>query len=216
MEVNEQSAATTRRYHSPKRQRQADATRRRILAYSARLFAERGYAATTMEAIARAAGISVAALYLHFPGRAAVVGALAQEIASAPELDVEQVVREADPIEQLRVAARNLRQVNERAWLIADILRGQAGNDPDIAQLWAAWQQGKLEATRRGVAAIAERGGLRPGQSVEMATDVFYALGGTEVYRALVIERGWSPKAYERWLFETGCRELLPQPRSRP
>jgi AcrR family transcriptional regulator len=210
MEVNEQSDSTARRYHSPKRQRQAEATRRRILTSAARLFAERGYTATTMEAIARAAGISVAALYLHFPGRAAVVGALAHEIEAAPELDVEQVVREINPHEQLRVAAHNMRQLNERAWLIADILRGQAGNDPDIAQLWAAWQQGHLEAMRRGVAAIAERGGLRPGLSVAMAADVFYALAGTEVYRALVQERAWSPDAYERWLFETGCRELLP------
>ncbi len=46
-----------------------------------------------------------------------------------------------------------------------------------------------------------------------MAADMFYALAGTEVYRALVQERGWSPEQYERWLFETACRELFPQPR---
>jgi hypothetical protein len=63
---------------------------------------------------------------------------------------------------------------------------------------------------RRGMAALAEQGGLRPGLSVAAAADAFYALAGTEVYRALVLERGWSPAEYERWLFEVACRELLP------
>jgi AcrR family transcriptional regulator len=123
MDVNEQSDKSTRRYHSPKRQQQAEATRRRILASAKQLFAEHGYAATTMEAIARAAGISLAALYLHFPGRVAVVGALAQEIEAAPELSVEQVEQQDDPVEQLRIAARTMRQLNERSWLITDMLR---------------------------------------------------------------------------------------------
>jgi AcrR family transcriptional regulator len=198
-----------RRYHSPKRRQQAGATRRRILAAAERLFAERGFATVTMEAIARAAGVSLATLYLHFGGRAAVVGALAEEIVAAPELSVEQVVREADPVEQLRIAARTMRQLNERSWLVTDILRSQQGSDPEVARLWALWQQRHLSAMRRGTAALAERGGLRPGLSAEAAADVFYAVAGTEVYRALVQERGWSPEHYERWLFELACRELL-------
>ncbi len=203
------ASAPRRRYHSPKRQQQAGATRRRILAAAERLFAERSYATVTMEAIARAAGISLATLYLHFSGRVAVVGALAEEIVAAPDLSVEQVVREADPVEQLRIAARTMRQLNERSWIVTDILRSQQGSDPELARLWALWQQRHLNATLRGAAALADRGGLRPGLSVEAAADVFYAIGGTEVYRALVREREWSPEHYERWLFELACREFL-------
>jgi AcrR family transcriptional regulator len=210
MAVNEQSEKSPRRYHSPKRQQQADATRRRILASAERLFAEQGFAAVTMEAIARAAGVSLATIYLYYSGRAAVVGALAEEIAAAPELSVELVIQDADPVEQLRVGARILRQLNERAWVVADILRTQRGNDPEVGRLWALWQERHLDAMRRAMEALANRGGLRPGLSVETAADVFYALAGTEVYRALVNERGWSPEQYERWLFETACREMLP------
>lgn len=209
MTVNEQSEKSTRRYHSPKRQQQAGETRRRILVSAERLFAEQGFATATMEAIAREAGVSLATLYLYFPGRVAMIGALAEEIVAAPEFSVEQVIREADPVEQMRVAARSMRQLNERSWLITEILRSQRGNDPEVARLWALWLQRHLDAMRRGAAAIADRGGLRLGLSVEDATDVFYALAGTEVYRALVLERGWAPEHYERWLFEAGCRELL-------
>jgi hypothetical protein len=42
-----------------------------------------------------------------------------------------------------------------------------------------------------------------------VATDELYALAGTDVYRALTLERGWTPERYERWLFEAVCRELL-------
>ena len=212
MAVNKGSDNQTRRYDSPRRRQQASATRRRILAAAERLFAEQGYAAVTMEAIARVAGVSLATIYLHFPGRAAVVGALAEEILAAPELSVEQVAQGADPVGQIRVGARILRQLNERSWLITDILRSQRGGDPEVERLWALWQQRHLDAMHRAMAAIAREGGLRPELSVETAADVFYALAGTEVYRALVQERGWAPERYERWLFETGCRELLLHP----
>lgn len=165
-----------------------------------------------MEAIARQSEVSLATVYLHFPGRAAVVGALAEEILAAPELNVEQVTRGADPVEQIRAGAHILRQLNERSWLITDILRSQRGSDPEITRLWTLWQERHLDAMRRAMEAIAREGRLRPGVSVETAADIFYALAGTEVYRALVQERGWSPEQYERWLFDTGCRELLGQP----
>lgn len=219
MRVNEQpdNSTTPRRgYHSPKRQRQAGATRRRILAAAERLFAAQGYMTVTMEMIAREAKVALATVYLHFAGRAAMVGALAEAIAAAPELSVEQVERvdeDADPVEQVRLGARIMRKVNERAWLVTDILRSQQGNDPELARLWTLWRQRHLDAIRRAVSGIASRGGLRSGLTVEAAADALYALAGTEVYRALVLERGWSPEVYERWLFETACRELLPYPR---
>ncbi|HEX9069012.1 MAG TPA: helix-turn-helix domain-containing protein [Ktedonobacterales bacterium] len=212
MPVNEQpdnSNTPKRGYHSPKRRNQADATRRRIVVAAARLFAERGFSTVTMEMIASEAGISLATVYLHFSGRAAVVGALAEEIVTAPELSVEWVVQEADPVEQVRIGAHAMRQLNERAWLITDILRSQQGNDPELERLWLLWRQRHLDAMRRAVEAIASRGVLQSRLSVEAAADVLYALTGTEVYRALVSERGWKPDRYERWLFEVACQELL-------
>jgi len=215
MSVNEQPdkpKTATRDYHSPKRQQQASATRRRILAAAERLFAAQGYTAVTMDSIAREASISLATLYLHFAGRVAVVGALAEEIVAAPELSVEQVEQvdtNADSVEQVRVGAHIMRRVNERTWLVADLLRSQRGSDPELERLWTRWRQGHLDALRRAAEAIALRGGLRPGLSVEAAADILYALAGTDVYRALTQERGWTPEQYESWLFEASCREIL-------
>ncbi len=213
MPVNEQpdnSNTPKRGYHSPKRRRQADATRRRILVAATRLFAELGFSTVTMEMIASEAAVSLATVYLHFSGRAAVVSALAEEIVTAPELSVEQVIQGSDPIKQLRVGVHIMRQLNERSWLVTDILRSQRGNDSELERLWMLWRQRHLDAMRRAMEALASQGGLRPGLDIEAAADALYVLAGTEVYRTLVLERDWEPDRYERWLFEVACRELLP------
>lgn len=203
---------TKRPYHSPHRAEQANATRRRILAAAEQLFGDRGFAAVTMEATAREAGVSLATVYLYFPSKAAIVAALADEIAAAPDLSVEQVEQEPDPVRQLRTGARIIRRLNERAWLVADVLRSAHGGDEDLTRIWELWQQRHLEAIRRGIAALHARGALRAGLTPDEAVDVFYALAGTDVYRALVRERGWSPARYERWLFRLSCTELLGMP----
>lgn len=201
-----------RSYSSPLREQQANATRRRILLAASNVFAELGFATVSMGRIAGQAGVSVATVYLYFSGKAAIVGALADELITMPDLSVEHVEREADPIRQLRIGARIMRQLNERSWLIADILRNARGSDETLLQIWIAWQERHLHAVRRAVEALHDRGVLRDGLELEDAIDAFYALTGTEVYRCLTQERGWSPEQYEEWLFQLGCRELLETP----
>ena len=203
------SATSPRPYSSPQREEQANATRLRILATAEQLFSEHGFAAVTMPRIAEHARVSLATVYLYFPGKAAIVGALADELVAAPDLSVEQVERETDPVRQLRRGAGIIRRLNERAWLVADILRGAHGTDERLAQVWAVWQQRHLDANRRTVQALQARGGLRPGLAPDVAVDILYALTGTDVYRALVRERGWSPARYQQWLVRLGCKELL-------
>lgn len=202
----------SRAYHSPQRDEQVNATRQAILAAAETLFADRGYAAVTMGQIAHGAGVSVATVYLYFPGKAAVVGAMADALTASPDLSVEQVEGEADPIRQLHIGVHIIRQLNERSWLVADILRSAQGKDENLAQIWATWQQRHLDGVRRGMQAFQERGALRAGVDLDEAVDGFYALFGIDVYRALVRERGWSPEQYEDWLFQLACRELFAAP----
>ena len=58
MEHVSQSGEEKRPYHSQVRQRQVEETRRRILAAARELFESRGYAVTTLEAIAEKLGVS--------------------------------------------------------------------------------------------------------------------------------------------------------------
>lgn len=201
-----------RAYHSPQRDEQVNATRRAILAAAEEVFAERGYAAVTMSQVAGRAEVSVATVYLYFPGKAAIVAAMADALTAAPDLSVEQVEREVDPVRQLQIGVHIIRRLNERSWLVADILRSAQGKDEKLADVWATWQQRHLDAIRRGVTALRDRGALPSGLVLDEAVDALYALMGTDVYRALVRERGWTPEEYETWLFRLTCRELVEAP----
>jgi len=70
----------------------ADAARTRvdILRAARRLFAEQGYAATTTADIARAAGVTVGALFHHFDGKPA----LFRSVFESLELEMDAFVRE--------------------------------------------------------------------------------------------------------------------------
>src|SRR5260370_31000266 len=59
-----------RPYQSSLRGAQAEATREAVIAAAARLFAEKGYAATSIEEIAAAAGVSRAAVFTSVGGKA--------------------------------------------------------------------------------------------------------------------------------------------------
>ncbi len=60
------------------RSRRAEETRDRILDAAARLLAERGWAGTTVEGIAAAAGVSKALIYHHFRGKRAILDAVVE------------------------------------------------------------------------------------------------------------------------------------------
>jgi len=80
--------------------RDAESTRRRILSVALTLFRERGYAKTTMRAIANEAGLSLGAAYHHFEGKQDIVFAYygqqqaAHDRAAAEALAEGQSVRE--------------------------------------------------------------------------------------------------------------------------
>lgn len=80
------------------RDRQAEETRQLLVSVARRLFAERGYAATSIEDIIREAGVARGALYHHFPSKAslfrAVYDAVQADMASAV---VATALAETDP-----------------------------------------------------------------------------------------------------------------------
>jgi AcrR family transcriptional regulator len=64
----------------PLRERQAEATRQLLIAEARSLFAERGYAETSIEEIIQRAGVARGALYHHFSGKDALFRAVYEAV----------------------------------------------------------------------------------------------------------------------------------------
>ncbi|MEQ4724123.1 helix-turn-helix domain-containing protein [Nonomuraea sp. B19D2] len=79
------------------------ATRDRVLAIATRLFAERGYDDTSIEAVLQESGLSRGALYHHYAGKDALFEAVLEATESAIGRKILEAVRGiADPAASLR------------------------------------------------------------------------------------------------------------------
>jgi AcrR family transcriptional regulator len=217
-----------RRYDSTRRQAQAAQTRQDILDAAHRLFLDRGYAGTTLAAIAQAAGVVVETIYRAYGSKAelfkAVVQAAVAGGADRAQVPVEQrpaiaaVIAETDPHRQLELYAATQPGIHARAGPLLRVLIGAAAADPELARLWAQIEDERRNGQGRLVQFLADRGALRPELPVEEAGDLLWTLCSLTVYDLLVLRCGWSPERYRDWLAGALAHELLPHrpPSRRP
>jgi AcrR family transcriptional regulator len=198
------------------RQRQALWTRRLIVDAARKLFLERGYTATTIDAIAEEAGVAVSTVYAAFKNKRTILRAIREawhEQTRAREIN-EEASRQPDPGRRLGMVANATRRQWETGGAVVAVYQGAAAADREAAA--------ELEQALRGRRAALDRvvggmdGALRPGLDPARAAAVLRALCGAEVYRELVAQSGWSPDEYEAWLYETLEEQLLPRKPSAP
>lgn len=206
-----------RPYRSVVRREQAAATRLRILEAARRLFERDGYTPTTMAAIAKEARVSLKTVYLAFETKSGVLRALWHLLLRGDEEPApvgerswfRAVIDEPDPEAKLRLDVRNATIVRGRIGGLLDVLREAAPSEPEIAALWARIQSEFHGNQRAVVEDLHRRRALRRGLGVERAADILWTLNHPDVYRLLVVERGWTPAEHERWLGDLLCALLL-------
>ncbi len=215
--------AVKRRYDNSRRQAQARATRVKVIEAAGRLFTEHGYPATTIEAIAEAAGTPLPTVYRLFGSKRALLAAVLdtafggddQPIAFGDRPDVRAARAETDPVKMVNAFARIARELMERSSAIQHVLATAADVDSEAAELLAAIRQQRHTGQSRIVAALDATGALDPSLDTAEAADIVYALLSPDVHRILTVERGWSADRYERWIARS-LATLLPAGRSGP
>ena len=207
-----------RRYDSSRRQEQARENRMAVLTAARRKFLERGYAATTVGAIAAAAGVSVETVYKTFgnkPGlvKAVVDVAIVGDDEPVPMLErdrVRQMKEEPDARRKLNLYAGHLEESAPRRVPIELLVRAAAASDAGAAEVWEQLETERLTGMAFLAQDLKEGGHLRPEISIDDARDVLWAYISAELYELLVIKRGWTPEHYSRWVADAVAAALLP------
>ena len=207
-----------RTYDNSRRQAQVRAARAEVVTAARELFVARGYSATTVEAVAAAAGIPQATVYRHFGGKRGILTAVLDVAFGGDDEPVEYQHRpqvraaltDPDPAGMLDAFARMHPGVVARSAPIQQVLAEAAAADPDAAELLALARNQRHTGQSRVARQLAERGALAEGLTEAEAADVVYALFSPEVYRIFIVERGWRPERFGEWLSKALRDALLP------
>jgi AcrR family transcriptional regulator len=180
------------------------------------LFLERGYQATTIDAISDQSEVPAATVYRLFSSKLGILKALLdvsiagddQALSVQERPQVSALFTETDPAKLLAGFASITVAINRRSSDVYRILSSAAGSDPAAAVLLADYQRQRAEGQQRIARSLARGRALRPGLRQRDAADLIHALMSPELYRLLVIDRGWAPARYETWLATTLTDQL--------
>ena len=203
-------APVKRAYDGARRRAGSEATQRRIVEAATELFLRDGYGRTSVEAIAEAAGVSPATIYKLFGTKVAIakrVGDVAvagdHEAPSLAQRDWYLTARHAtDPSRALRLIVEHGAALLARITPIIEMATAAAHIEPALAGFVGDGDQGRWRNNRRFIESLQSRGSLRPGLTVEDATDMMWTIQSPATVAALVMARGWSLDRYREWVLD--------------
>jgi AcrR family transcriptional regulator len=180
------------------------------------LFLERGYAATTIEAISERSDVPTATVYRLFSSKLGILKALLdtsiagddQQVAVQERPDVAARFTEPDPRQLLAGLVGVTSAINQRTNDVHRVLVGAAGSDPAAADLLDDIRRQRDRGQSQIARTLARTRALKPGLRERDAADLIHALMSPEVYRLFVGDRGWTPARYEQWLTTTLVQQL--------
>lgn len=193
-------------------------TRAAVVEAARTLFLERGYVATTIEAISHLSDTPQATVYRLFSSKLGILKAVLdvsiagddEAVGMVDRPQVHALLSDRDPSNKLAGFASLLRELMARTAPVHRILADAARSDEDAASLLAEIAVQRQAGQHRIARSLARSSALRPGLRERDAADIIHALASPEVYGLLVFDRGWSGERYEKWLQAILVDQLLP------
>jgi AcrR family transcriptional regulator len=214
--VVKQEDSAPRSYRSTLRADQARETRRRVRDAADALFLEHGYAATSMDDIAKAAGVSRQTVFSAFGSKANLLKEafdvrLAgddEPLSVAERPEAQRILEETEPAALLRAQADFYIVTTLRVLPLWPAMVAGAATDAACAEVLAFFDRGRLEGPGGIVDVLAERGQLRKGLTRRKGKEAMYLLTNPTVTHD-ALERGWSVRELQRWLGDCLVAVLL-------
>ncbi len=186
----------------------AEFTRQAIVDAARSLFAERGYFATTVNALAARARVAPATGYAGAGGKHGLVRTLLEQWTTAPIVAERAalIAAEQDPGQVLRLTAAVVTDMRAEFGDIVALGRNVAPHDETVAGLMAAATRAYRAATEAVARRLQDLGALQV--DLDTATDILWFYFGYTSLTTLVQENGWAPARARDWLADRAASAL--------
>ncbi len=196
------STLKKRTYNSEGRLAKAQETKSRILVSSQKLFEKEGFENVTIEKIAEDAQVSIPTIYSLYKSKKGILLAI---LDSALPIDrhialLEEVKSEMSPKDRVAMGPKIARQMYDAEKKQMDMFRGALVLSPEFKELEKEREERRYKRQEETVKRLAKEKALKKGLTVSKARDILWAFTGRDMYRMLVVERGWTSDEYEKWI----------------
>ncbi|MGK5531907.1 TetR/AcrR family transcriptional regulator [Streptomyces sp. URMC 129] len=194
-------------------QEHLEARRRQIIQGAARCFARDGFHGTSMQDIFKETGLSAGAVYRYFPGKEAIIAALANEVLSAVRGAFDDALAAPRPAWPDEIIVEAMRRVDDDLLFPSALVLqvwSETFRDARLAGILHGAMMGMADAWGKLVASYQERGLMRADVPPAHVARVLLACAqGFLVQRALL-----GPLEVE--VLSDGLRGLMSMERERP
>jgi AcrR family transcriptional regulator len=208
-----------RPYRAPRRAAAAAQTREAILHAAKERFEARGWAGTTIAAIAADAEVSPKTIEALFATKAALLAAVVDYSLRGDASDVPMLAREAthtvqsapDAVTMLDRHVEYAIPITARSARIAAVIESAAGSDKKVAELWARMTHNRRFGARWAAETLLQKPGARSDLTLEQAQRTFTIAIDWSTYRTLHSELGLSHNQLHEWMRSYYQRMFLSQ-----
>jgi len=203
-----ENRAGRRAYRAPQREAAATRTREAVVRAGRALFVERGWAGTTLRAVAEEAGVSLKTVEAVFKTKATLLQATVEfairgDVEPVPMPQREMIARiehAGTAAAMLDLHAAHLRKVNERSAQVAWVVEQAAPGEPAVQELWSQMNHNRAYAVAWATKILLGKPGRRRGLRRRDVEAAFWVALDWGTYRTLTQYASLTPADYERWL----------------
>ena len=181
-------------------------TRIQILEAARAMFEELGYYGAGLEAVAKKAGVSRQAIYLHFPSKAELLTALHLHVFDTdvvPALRRHAITDAMTGLDVLDATIAADVEIVSRVWRIHESLTMARRQHSEVDQTLLPREEEHYDGLLDVGCRLERDGALPPTIPVGLFADMLWGLMNLGTFRNLVIERGWSLDQYRCWVRDT-------------
>jgi AcrR family transcriptional regulator len=199
------SSRKKRAYNSDSRRAHTAELRKRILATAKTLFAKRGIDQVTVDELADEAGVSTPTIYTLYKSKAGLLRAIIKGTFFGANYAAvaEKAKTTADPIALLRITASISRVIFDTEKAEIGLIRGASAFSSELRKVEKEFEAIRYVLQENRAKLLVEKFPAARELGIAKVREIMWMYTGRDIYRMLVMERGWSSDEYEEWLART-------------